>query len=506
LRSALLVALALSLQASALSVGLGDWGLPTPFSFYPRGPGYVLTSFSFDTLVWKDERGVIPWLAYKWEANGTAVKFYLREAKWSDGEPLTAEDVVFTFKYLMKHGWHWKNIPKDLIKDVKALDDRTVVVELSRPFPFFVEEYATTVFVLPKHVWEKVKDPFSYRGKDAFVCSGPYVLKEYVPGSRYVFVRNPFFWGPKPKYEELVVSAVGPFQPQKAVAALIRGEVDSVSLFGKAYRLVELAKRAKPDLIVKRGPSYWVLFLGFNLDEEPYSFKEFRKAVAMSLDLKELVELSAGPGAAEPGSPGYVPPYSRFYEDDVPKYRYDPEAAARLLKSVGVEDVNGDGCAEFRGRPWRPLLVTTKQFVQEALIVKKMLKRVKICVNVKVVPGPKQLDLIVKGGGYGFVISGHGAVGNDPLAAAWWFERFSAPWRDPRYLELARELLNAPSAEEAIKVVKEIQRLVAEELPRIALYYPYQFLLDSSRAGWFFTEGGIDGGVPLPFNKLALLR
>jgi len=493
-----LLALAAISVTAALRIGLGDWGPPSPFAFYPRGPGYVVASFLFDTLVWKDENGIIPWLAVKWELNSTHAVFVLREARWSDGRPLTAEDVVFTFRYIMKHGWHWKRVSG--IKDVYALDNRTVVFELRRPQPFFLESIASTVFIIPKHVWEDVDNPYSFTSPEAYVGSGPYVLESYSPGRGYELKPNPHFWGPKPKYE-LEIAPLDLFKPQLAVAAVLRGEVDAVAVMGKAYKLVEAAERA--GVRVKKGPMYWVLFLGFNLDKYPYNLTEFRRAVSTALNLEELVRRTAGRGAI-PGSPGYVPPYSDFY---VPVERtYDPALASALLDSLGIADVNGDGCRELGGEPWSPLLVAPKAFVQEAIVVREMLRSVGICMQLKVVLGPKQLDMLVKEGRFDMEINGHGAVGNDPLAATWWFERFGTPWKDPRYKDLVKKILSAETKEDVYRYVEELQLLVAEEVPRVALYYPYEFALWRDGPEWFFTHNGIDGGIPLPFNKLALLR
>ena len=81
----------------------GDYGYPSPFG-YVLGPGLVNVNFLFDTLLWKDSTGQpIPWLAEAWEhsPDGREWRFTLREGvRWQDGQPLTAEDVVFTFDYL----------------------------------------------------------------------------------------------------------------------------------------------------------------------------------------------------------------------------------------------------------------------------------------------------------------------------------------------------------------------------------------------------------------------
>ena len=77
----------------------GDWGFPSPYAHYSRGPGYVRMSLIFDTLIWKDQNGFVPALAEKWEylPDEKAYVFNLRKGvTWNDGEPFTARDVAFT--------------------------------------------------------------------------------------------------------------------------------------------------------------------------------------------------------------------------------------------------------------------------------------------------------------------------------------------------------------------------------------------------------------------------
>ena len=380
---------------------------------------------------------------------------------------------------------------------------------MKRPVPLFLDYYASSIFIIPKHIWEKVKDPYTFTAPESFVGSGPYKLKDYEPGVGYTFVANPKFWGPRVIYDRLKVVSLGLFNPQASVLALVRGKVDTVALMGKAWRLIAFAERAVKGLKVQKGPMYWVLFLGFNLNKYPYNVTEFRKAIAYSLNLKELVVRAVGSlQAALPGTPNYVPPYSDFYNPDVPKYPYNPRKAKELLDKLGIVDINGDGCRELNGRPWHPLLLATKAYMQEALIVRSMLRKVGICVDVKLLPGFKQLDALVKSGKFDFEINGHGADGNDPLAFTWTLKAFGTPWNDPEYLRLTKQMLEAKSVNELYEIAKEIQLLIAEKLPRIALYYPYEFVLTRPevKVRWFFTYHGIDGGIPLPYNKLALLR
>ncbi len=497
---------------STLRIALGDWGLPSPFAFYPRGPGYVVTSFVFDTLVWKDERGVIPWLAESWEKRdgGRVWVFRLRRGlKWQDGTPLTARDVAFTIRYYIEHGWHWKNIDPRLIRDVRVLDDYTVEVILSKPMPLFLEEYASTLFIIPEHVWSKVGNPYEYRGPGATIGSGPYVLEEYKPGEGYVFHANPHWWLGRVKFENLIVKS-GFQDPQRLAAALANGEVDTGVFMGMAYRVVKQLLERNPELRVEKGPMYWVLFLGFNLAKQPYSNRLFRVAVAHALNLTELVMRSTGSlEAAVPGNPGYIPPYSDFHNPNVPRYPYNPGLARKILEHIGFRDVDGDGCLEYRGEKFNPTLLTTKSFARDALIVADMLRRVGICVTVKTLQSWKQLDAVTRSGRFDMVIMGHGAAGNDPLAFTWYFSgRFGLPWHNETYERLVKKLTSAESLDEIYRIARQLQRVIAENLPRIPLYYPNIFVV--TRPGvdihWFFTKGGIDGGIPLPYNKLALIE
>ncbi len=143
-------------------------------------------------------------------------------------------------------------------------------------------------------------------------------------------------------------------------------------------------------------------------------------------------------------------------------------------------------------------------------MVRDMLRRVGICVRVKLFKSFKQLDEVVEKGLYDLEINGHGAAGNTPAAFSWYFSTpsFGTPWRNKTYEEIVQHILYARSPREAYMYARKAQVVIAEELPRIALYYPYVYVVTRSyvRVHWFFTAGGIDGGIPLPYNKLALIQ
>ncbi|MDK2464163.1 MAG: ABC transporter substrate-binding protein [Candidatus Korarchaeota archaeon] len=498
-------------RGERLVLAWGDWGQPNPFSFYPRGPGYVVTSLIFDTLVWKDEDGLIPWLAESWSVspNGTVYTFRLREGvRWHDGEPLTARDAAFTFNYLREKGWRWKNVDPSLILGAEAPDDMTLLIRLSRPFPLFLETYASTVFIIPEHVWSRVDDPFTYVEPDSFIGSGPYVLEEYEPGVGYRLRANEHYFAGRPAYAELELKAIA--DPNTVAAAIRQGQVQSASFWGGQVRLVRQLQEAVQGLRVQEGDTYWVLYLDFNHASWPTNVTEFRRAVAHALNLTEVVERSVGLEAAVVGNPGYLPPYSPWYNPDVPLYDYDPDAALRGLADLGISDVDGDGRLELpSGEDLRLRLVTVAQFVQEARLVAEQLGRIGISVEVRALSDFTQLDEASRSGDYDLMISGHGATGNDPLGFIWYFSRWgAAPWDNGTYRAALSELASSRSVEELARVVDGLQVIVAQNLPQIPLYYPKTYVVSRPEVvvEWFFTHMGIDGGIPLPFNKLALLR
>jgi peptide/nickel transport system substrate-binding protein len=95
-----------SQNVDALNLSGGDCGYPQPFTIYPRGPGSSKVGMIFDSLLERDEKGIIPWLAESWNvsSDGTDLQFIsVKVLWWSVGEPFTANDVKFTFDYEQEH-------------------------------------------------------------------------------------------------------------------------------------------------------------------------------------------------------------------------------------------------------------------------------------------------------------------------------------------------------------------------------------------------------------------
>ncbi|MCK4451914.1 MAG: ABC transporter substrate-binding protein, partial [Anaerolineae bacterium] len=298
-----------------------DWGYPSPFTRYPRGPGYMQMSFLFDTLTWKDEKGVIPWLADGWEDSegGTKWTFKLHEGvKWHDGEPFTAEDVAFTFEYLKEHIAPWFEALKEQIEKVEVQDEHTVTLYLKQPIVDFLIEVAGAVPIIPKHIWQDVEDPAKFTAEEAIIGSGLFKLVEYnKEEARYVYEANADYFKGSPGVGTLTFIKV-----ENEALALETGTTDYASFWGKEIEAVQAFEDDENYGIID-GPSFWVLQMIFNTQKAPFDDVELRRAVAHAIDREEIVE-QVTHGGAIVASLGIISPFTDWHNPNLPVYEYDP--------------------------------------------------------------------------------------------------------------------------------------------------------------------------------------
>ena len=224
----------------------GDWGFPSPFGHYPRGPGYVRMSLCFDTLVWKDEQGHVPALAESWEFinEENAWLFHLRKGvQWHDGKEFSAKDVIFTFDYIKDHPYKW--VDPRMIKEVLALDDHTVKISLHAPYAPFLHNIAGTMPIIPAHIWKDVKDPSQFQTQEALIGTGPFILKDYSrPHGTYLYEASDHYYLGPPRIKKIRFVKM---RKEIAPAALRQGRINLTQIPSELAD--EMKKEGYPILI-----------------------------------------------------------------------------------------------------------------------------------------------------------------------------------------------------------------------------------------------------------------
>lgn len=495
-------------QAAALKLASEDYGYPSPYTFYPRGPGYLRMSLLFDTLVWKDAKGIVPWLSDRYEVStdGREWVFHLHPGvKWQDGRPLTADDVKFTFEYIRRHPHSWYSRETGVIEKVDAIDAQQVKITLKTAYAPFLANIAGTIPIMPKHIWQNVDDPMKFTDPAAVVGSGPFRLVKYdKANSLYIYEANPDYFKGRVKLGRLIFT-----QPGQPLLAFQNGEIDGFNPDVDQVAVLQGAKGVK----VIEGSGFWVCRLLFNLTQPPFDRVEFRRAIAYALSLPEIVTRATHNGAI-PGNPGYISPeLAEWYNPGVAAYPYDPEAARSLLTGLGYTRVGPDGIRSAPDGSRLSFDLLTFQQGQEGEIIKSMLAAVGIEVRIKALEKAAH-DQLIDSGQYQLAINGHGGIGGDPVFLNQLIRPLTAVkenpalYAAPEYISLAGLQTAMTDPAERRRAVFAMQEMLARDLPSIQLYYrkTYFAYRPDKLDGWFYSPGGLGIGVPTEFNKLVFVQ
>lgn len=251
--------------------------------FFPSGTGaseaYTLqiNAQIVEGLVRLDRSlAVQPALADRWETpDEQTYLFHLRPGlHFSDGRPLTAEDVAASIEAARTSPWGTQDALQ-AIASTRALDRLRVEIRTRGPYMLLLQTLHWG-FVLPKA--ELGRTPVRTIG------SGPFRLLEWRPGAGFTLERNPHYRGPAPDFERVVFSVVP--EAAERVERLLRGQVDAIDHV-PLDRLAEL--RGRGDVQVFAGSGQRVLYLGLRVDRPPFADPRLREAVARALDRETLV-------------------------------------------------------------------------------------------------------------------------------------------------------------------------------------------------------------------------
>ncbi|MDF1585534.1 ABC transporter substrate-binding protein [Marinimicrococcus flavescens] len=283
---------------------------------------------------------VLPSLAKAWDVSedGLTYTFTLQDnVKWHDGQPFTAEDVVFTAdKFLREAHPRWRYIANTYVESIASPAPGKVVFQLKKPFSAFLYAFELSSFpVVPKHIYEGT----DYRTNPANqtpIGTGPFKLEEWKRGSYIHLVKNEDYWKPGQPYLDELYFRIIPDAASRAVA-FEKGAVDVLrggDVEGFAVR--RLAKLDGVETTTAGWEMYSpVVFLQMNTRKAPLDEKRVRQAVMHALD-REFIVKNVFFGLGKPAT-SPVASTTRFHSQDVAAYPFDMAKAKALLDEAGVK-------------------------------------------------------------------------------------------------------------------------------------------------------------------------
>ncbi|OLP62188.1 diguanylate cyclase [Xaviernesmea oryzae] len=286
----------------------------------------------FDVLVRVDRTGtkLEPGLAESWTISddGLTYTFKLRDAKFSDGSPVTAEDAAFSLTRIRDDkGSLWSDSFK-IIDTATAADAKTLVVKLKgKSVPFISMMALPNASVLPKAAVEANADAFAEKP----IGSGAFTVEEWRRGDRVILKKNPNYWDASHVSLDGVEWIIVP-DDNTRILNVQAGQLDA-AITVPFSRVAELKK--DENLTVRMDPSTREDHMLINHEHGALAKKEVRQALDMAIDKKAIVE-AATFGIGEVAN-SYIPKGALYHYADNLQRPYDPEKAKEMLKAAGAE-------------------------------------------------------------------------------------------------------------------------------------------------------------------------
>ena len=450
---------------------------------------------------------IIPGAAESWKVSEDGKKwlFNLRkDAKWSNGESVTANDFVFGFKrvlepataaqysYLLYYIKNAENYNKGIIKDfnkvgAKAVDDNTLELSLEKPCPFFLQLISNAIYSpLNEKFYSKANKQFALEA-DKILYNGPWILTEWIHGGKFVFKKNPYYWNKEyPNVSDMTFLLI---PDQNTSANMFRsGDLDMTEISGD-----QLPQFKNSDEVhtVASG----VYYLQMNTENKFFKNEKIRQAISMAINRDVLSEFIRKDGST--GAYAYVPPGTAGNEGQTFReefgstfLKYNVKKAKELLKD-GLKEIN------FTGTMKATLLIDQTddrrrdaQFIQEEL-------HKNLGIDVTLEPNTFQSRLqksLTRN--YDFVYGGWLPDYNDPLTyIELWYSTGGnnhSGWANSEFDKLVDTASSSNDNNARMNAMAEAEQIMLKELPVIPLYYsPANWLIKKDLKGVILRPAGL---------------
>lgn len=448
-------------HAATLRVGVAGDALTVDPIASSDNPSIWTELLIYDQLVRpsKDGTKLVPGIAESWTVtpDGKEFRFKLRaDARFSDGQQVTASDVSFSLKRAAGEKSEWGRFFRP-ITSYEIIDDHNIVMKLDKPFTPMLNNLAMfSASILPAKLLQEQGSAFF----DHPTGSGPFVLKNWARGQSQDFVKNAFYWEKGKPYIDGARIEIVP-EDNSRVLKLKAGELDAIVgiPFNQAKSLT-----SDPNVTVKTAPVFRVDLVQLNTTKKPFDDKRVRQALNYAIDKAALVKgVLQGNGAIS----NSAIPVMAYHNTDLKPYPLDIAKAKTLLKEAGFP--NG-----FK----TTMLVSAGDVTrrQTATVIQADLKKIGVEVELQTIEGSSQFGT-TKSGNYEMSLSYATSDTIDPDQSVGFLvvnpERANAyhtQWKDDQLNELYAQERTTLDGQPRGKMFQEIEVLAHEGAPFIFLY------------------------------------
>lgn len=439
------------------------------------------------TRLGKDSKP-IPGIAEKWEKSPDGLKwtFTLRDAKWSDGSAITADDFKYSFLTLLKKdtaaeyaylGYYIKNgeaFNKGTAKEedvgIKVLDPKKLELTLEKPAPFLLDLMAFHAFMpVKKDFYEKQDGGKKYGAEaDKMLFNGPYIVKEWKHEDSMVLEKNPNYWNAKEiKLDEVKMMMIK--DSNTALNTFKAGEIDMIGLTGDQVNLVKT--EGKTPVVYDDGSSW---YFEFNVKDKVMSNLNIRKALAGAIDRKAFVT-----GVLKNNSkPAYSFTNPVIFDDKGASFAAtvgapfvkdnDPEAKALFEKGLKELGLDKAPKIEMIGDDTD----TARKYMQAFQEMWK--KNLGFEVTLTNIPFKARLERMTNKD-FSIVMAGWSADYNDPMSFLDMFETGNGNnhtfYSNPEYDKMVKSAQNEADAAKRMATLREMEKTLMTELPIAPIYF-----------------------------------
>ncbi len=478
------------------------WG---PFTnFNPLRSGYATgvlgllyeTLFRYDPL--KDR--FIPWLATSGRWNGTTyVRTVRRGVTWSDGKPLTAADVKFTFETGKLEGSEISTMWKTGLQRIATAGNTVRFVFKGTPDYQDWDFRMYSVPIVPRHIWSGYSATEITTGNadevSKMIGTGPFKYAAGKGSSQTLqWDRRSGWWATKALGMKMPMAHIVDIHNTQNTASLQNFLQDKIDLSNNFFPGVDKVIGGKVATYYKKAPYMLAAntaWLVPNTTKKPLDDKVFRRALATSINIDRIVKDDYGNIVSRANPTGLLPTWSKWIDQAQAKklgFTYSTARAKQLLAGAGYRDTNGDGFVENKDGSRIDLRIIVPNGWSDWMTAIQMIADSAKDAGIRVTPAYPDFNGLVderNSGKFDLVINNEKQIGNTPYTYYDYlfhlpiaekqtfanFSRFTQAGAKPWALTLKLNKTKATEVAKARKIHSQIQKVILEDLPAIPLWY-----------------------------------